>query len=94
MEQLPIHSTCRDAPTRNVTAVLVFPDSRMEIPVTDTTRVLTNRRFVMMGYRVEMADGKRLEFEPLPYNVNRLQRFEFGGAELTPRAWAAYIPEF
>ncbi len=79
--------------TRSVTAVLSFPDSRLEIPVTDNTRVLTNRRFVMMGYRVELDDGKCLEFEPLPYIVNRPQRFELGGAELTPRAWAAYIPE-
>ena len=46
----------------------------------DATRLLTNRRFVMMGYRVEMEDGKRLDFEPLPYNVSRRQRFDFGGA--------------
>ena len=78
---------------RSATAVLVFPDSRIEVPVTDATRVLTNRRFVMMGYRVELADGKRLEFEPLPYNVNNRQRFELSGAELTPRAWADYVPE-
>lgn len=79
---------------RSATAILAFPDARMEIPITDATRVSTNRRYLMIGYRVELADRKSLEFEPRPYLINRLQQFDFGGAELTPHAWAAYVPEF
>ncbi len=78
---------------RRAWAVLVFPDTRMKIPIMDATRLWTNRRFVMMGYRVELIDGKRFKFDPLPYIVDRSQQFEFGGAELTPRAWAGYVTE-
>lgn len=78
---------------RRVTAVLVFPDSRMEIPLTDAARLVTNRRFLMMGYRLELPGGECLEFDAGPYVVRHLHRFELGGAELTPRAWAAIVPE-
>lgn len=79
--------------TRSVTATLVFPDTRLEVPVEATSRIVTNRRFLLMGYRMELDDGKCLQFEPLPCNVTRDQRFELGGAELTPSAWAAYVWE-
>lgn len=78
---------------RRVTAMLVFPDSRMEFPATETSRFVTNRRFLLVGYRAELDDGKCLEFEPLPWNVSREQRFEFGGPRLAPFAWAAYVWE-
>lgn len=78
---------------RNVTAVFEFPDSKMEIPVATTTRFVTNRRFFLMGYQVELDDGTSLPFTPRPWNVNREQCFEFGGAELTPCAWAEYVWE-
>ncbi|MEA2711050.1 MAG: hypothetical protein QOF78_3651 [Phycisphaerales bacterium] len=76
----------------DVTARIGFPDSKMEVTVTPEARLITNRRFFMVGYTVAQHDGPTMKFRPIGNNVTRSQRFEFGG-DLTPHAWAGYVWE-
>jgi hypothetical protein len=71
-------------------AIFVFPDGRIEFPVDAKTVLITNRRFLSFAAWFELADKRRLEFNPQLGEIRNNQVFKFGGP-LKPIAWATVM---
>ena len=69
------------------------PTSSMSFAVSEDTRLLTNRRFVSLGYSHDLDQSRRAVFHPRPMLLpkpGRRQRLELGG-ELTARGSALVL---
>jgi hypothetical protein len=77
---------------KSASAHLVFPDTEMNVEVLPDTRVITNRRFLTIGYTVAIDEATKLCFLPIGLNLAHSQQFDLGG-ELTPRARVGYSSE-
>jgi hypothetical protein len=72
---------------------LHFPDASAELPLAAGAELLTNRRFVELGYWLELARGGRVAFSPRGYVLPAppgATAVELGGP-LTARAAAAIL---
>lgn len=72
---------------------LKFPDSQYEFPITNNTQLLTNRRFLELGYWFQIKNGRKAVFHPQGYTLPQAPSnhlFELGGP-LTGRASAAIL---
>lgn len=70
-----------------------FPESLLAIDtITPETRVLTNRRYVEIGYGRTTPSGRVLFFHPQPYTLTAERVVRLGG-ELRPSAWATTAGE-
>jgi len=52
-------------PRRKSGVVFHFPDTKAELPLAGRTRLLTNRRFVELGYWYELDNGRKVSFRPI-----------------------------
>jgi hypothetical protein len=58
--------------------------------LTAKTVFLTNRRFLSFGYRLELANGRRVVMRPQLGDIRKSQTFIIGGP-LTPCAWGTIM---
>ncbi len=79
--------------TDHATASLRFPNGGLSLPIDDSTRLFTNRRFIELGYAHRLPDGRRVRFHHRPVILPAApskRTFVFGGP-LTAHAWARVI---
>jgi hypothetical protein len=77
-------------PIREASVQINFPVGGMEFEIEPNTQLITNRQFLMVGYKVRLKSGPVLQFHDKGVPVAVRQDFELGG-ELTPRAWAGFV---
>jgi len=80
-------------PRRKSGVVFHFPDTKAELPLAGRTRLLTNRRFVELGYWYELDNGRKVSFHHRGYVLPAApaaHRLTLGGP-ITGRAAAAVM---
>jgi hypothetical protein len=77
-------------PIKQAVVHIDFPVGELEFELRPNTQLITNRRFLMIGYTVHLTSGPILQFHGTGTPVALKQNFELGG-ELTPHAWAGFV---